>query len=171
MSNERNEEDISTSQEQEGPLSRRYLVRVLVFVFVRLVRHAGSATSVARNAHFLGTIIDRSVGLVGCSRPWREWDLLPGKDDGVKLVSWAGNNDIMDNGLVEGVNVRVGRQDSECKISSDGSGGFESRVDLCAAEERASRLGVIISRGAREKAEEKRRRPETTRPPYKFKMD
>jgi hypothetical protein len=86
MSNERNEEDISTvdacrqqkktgkgkfthntqyeylshgqSQEQEGPLSRRYLVRVLVFVFVRLVRHAGSATSVARNAHFLGTIIN-----------------------------------------------------------------------------------------------------------------
>ena len=99
------------SQEQEGPLSRRYLVRVLVFVFVRLVRRAGSATSVARNALFLGTIIDRSVGLVGCSRPWREWDLLPGKDDGVKLVSWAGNNDIMDNGLAEGVNVRVGRQD------------------------------------------------------------
>ena len=43
-------------------------LRVLVFVFVRLVRHAGSATSVARNAHFLGTIVDRSVGLVDCSR-------------------------------------------------------------------------------------------------------
>ncbi len=46
------------------------------------------------------------------------------------LVSWAGNNDIMDNGLGEGVDVGVGRQDREYKISSDGSGGFESRGDL-----------------------------------------
>jgi hypothetical protein len=48
----------------------------------------------------------------------------------VNLISWAGNNDIMDNGLAEGVDVGVGRQDRECKISSDGSGGFESRGDL-----------------------------------------
>jgi hypothetical protein len=48
----------------------------------------------------------------------------------VKLVSWAGNNDIMDNGLAEGVDVGVWRQDRECEISSDGSGGFESRGDL-----------------------------------------
>ena len=48
----------------------------------------------------------------------------------MNLVSWAGDDDIMDNGLAEGVDVRVGRQDGKCKISSDYSGGFESRGDL-----------------------------------------
>ncbi len=46
------------------------------------------------------------------------------------LVSWAGNSDIMHNRLVEGADVGVGRQDREYEISSDGSGGFESRSDL-----------------------------------------
>jgi hypothetical protein len=46
------------------------------------------------------------------------------KNDRVKLVSesWAGNNDIMKNGLAEGVDIGVGRQDREYKISIDGSG-------------------------------------------------
>src|SRR5260370_6769794 len=50
-----------------------------------------------------------------------------GKDDRVNLVSWAGNNDVMDNGLAERVSVGLGRQDREYKIPSDGSGRFESR--------------------------------------------
>ena len=53
-----------------------------------------------------------------------------GKDDRVNLVSWAGNNDVMDNGLAEGVNVGSGRQDREYKIPSNGSGRCQSRRDL-----------------------------------------
>ena len=53
-----------------------------------------------------------------------------GKDDGVKLVVWTGNNDIMENGLAEGLDIGGGRQDREYKIPIDGSGGFELRGDL-----------------------------------------
>ena len=48
----------------------------------------------------------------------------------MNLDTWAGNNNIMDDGLAKGVNVGVGRQDWECKIPSDGSGGFDSRGEL-----------------------------------------
>ena len=48
----------------------------------------------------------------------------------MKLVSWAGNNNIMDNGLAEREDIGVGRQDREYKISIDGSSRFESRGDL-----------------------------------------
>ncbi len=48
----------------------------------------------------------------------------------MNLISWAGDNNIMDDGLAEGVNVGVGRQNRECKISGDGPSRFESRGEL-----------------------------------------
>jgi hypothetical protein len=77
---------VKVNNEQRPQLQRcRDLVRILVSVLVRPVCHAGSATTEARNAYPL----------------WVWWVVhvrgengifYLGKDDGVKLVFWAGNN-------------------------------------------------------------------------------